>query len=348
MRSPCNPLCLDLLMWSVGNKANLFRKVRLLDSGHVVAAMPIAKSDIVCYIPASLVLSVDKLKDIHTGALHTSLQFGNFLNVESVGAPVVSEDGASLMWWPGMTRGHFALLSLMATLKFNVDGKGGGHAAHVELLTAQEDVLLESDIVETAAEAIDTKYFEVAAQPIVRATHKDMDEIRRAVLDCFVAFERRSVVLFQNQQSQETSSLFGLPSFEASPFVQAAARGEENGVVRGLVPIIDLCTHAPLVSSDNNINDSATCTVGFPDADICHWLALERGVQAPSKDAVLLQAVRDIREGELLTLDRGLMMGLEGLSARGGNDDGEEEEDQSQKQHEDEVTFEKWFGHKYY
>lgn len=334
MRTPCNPLCLDLLMWAVSNRANLFRKVKLLDSGHVVAATPIAKNDIVCYIPSSLVMSIDKLKDIHS-TFHSSspLQFGSFLTVETVGAEMPSYgnknndiDGKSSnsSWWPGMTRGHFALLSLMTTLKFNVDGKGGGHAAHLSLLTTQEDVLLESEIVDTAAEAVDAPQFALAAEPIQRATHKDMDEIRREMLDCFVAFERRSVVLYSSKNSSatggeaRTDSTFGLSSFESSPLVQAAARGEDNGVVRGLVPIIDLCTHQ---------SQNPSCTIGFPDTEICNWLAMERGVKAPSKDAVLLQASRDIAEDEPLTVDRGVMMGF--------------------SEEETEEMFQKWFGHRY-
>lgn len=329
MRSPCNPLCLDLLMWSIANRASLFRKVRLTDSGgHVVAAMPIAKNDIVCYIPSQLIMSIDKLKDVSTS--NSGLAFGNTLNIRTV--------AEELPWWPGVTRGHFALLSLMATLRLNVDGKGGGHSAHLNLLTQQEEVLFESELVDAAADAIDSAEFDAAVDPVLQATHKDVDEIRRQILDCFVAFERRSVVVFgEDQQQQEKasqkqqSSSFGLPSYEDSEFVRAAARGEENGVVRGLVPIIDLCTHCSSAAATTNNNETTTtnkggptCTIGFPDAQICHWLAMERGVKAPTKDAMLLQAVRDIREGEYLTVDRGQMMGID-----------------------TETEFPKWFGFDY-
>ena len=68
------------------------------------------------------------------------------------------------------------------------------------------------------------------------------------------------------------------------------------------MPVVDLCPHSPRPS----------CAVGFPDDEICDWLRAERGVKRPSPDAVLLQAARDIAEGEALTVDRAAMLGLEG------------------------------------
>eukprot|EP00796_Vickermania_ingenoplastis_P005394 gene5394-3883_t len=205
-----------------------------------------------------------------------------------------SNFGEVVPFWSDVHQGTFAFVCYMAAALLT--GRPVGLERHLRLLSggAKQD----SPGCLTAAA---TPAFREWTSPVVQHVRSDTDTFREAFTHAFGLFRRHAVPLWSSASDRSA-----LPYFADSSL--AAGRGE----ILGLVPFVDLAAHS----------STPNASAGFPDKEMLLWLQQERHLRhVPSGGCIVLQAVRDIRPGEPITVDKNASFNF------------------------DSEGFEAWFGH---
>jgi hypothetical protein len=190
---------------------------------------------------------------------------------------------AAVRWWPDLNWGSLCLTASVA--KTLLSGAPAGPAAYLALLPLAE----EPPLAAVAREAMRHKLYKELTAPLAAQLN-----VGRAAFDD--AFCRAYCLVRTHGTPIWSRDGTGHPLFEATPYAAAKAAGD----VVGMVPFIDGARHSA----------APNCCVGVPDAEMRLWLSRERSVAA-EQHSFVLQATRDIRAGEALTVDKNASYGFE-------------------------------------
>ena len=269
-----DPRLLDFVTWSVLRGIRLFQRVRVTPKG-LIANTNIPQYDFAAVVPAKAVLSV--------------------LNVvEDPSFPMkVSPDnlGKELEWWPDLTWGSLCFVGLLA--RCWITGNVKGVQSYLDVLPFDPAM----PIGKVAEAAQRTPEYRSATRALCELTRASEDNFDLAFRHAYCLFRRHGVPLW-------SATGGGHPYFGNSPLCSGAAgqKAASSGEVIGMVPIVDMAAHSALPNA----------ALGFPDADMTRWLAEERGiVSSSSEQYIVLQALRDIKEGEVITMDRNQFYGFD-------------------------------------
>lgn len=202
--------------------------------------------------------------------------------------------GNDLPWWPDMTWGSFAFVAMLTQCW--ITGNVKGIQSYLDVLPFESSMPIGkmADVAQKSPE------YRAAVEPLVNASRSTDENFDHALRHIYCLFRRHGIPLW-------SASTGGHPYFGKNELL-----APKQGDLIGLVPTIDFALHSAKPNS----------AVGFPDSDMRYWLAQEKGMQMDS-EYIVLQATRDIRQGEVITMDRNQFFGF------------------------DEETFNAWFGYPY-
>lgn len=260
----CNPSLLDFVTWSVLKGCRLFQRVHITPLG-LVATETIPEFDFVAVVPVEATQSVlNVVKD-------ASLPF-----------KVSPENhGDVVPFWQDMSRGSFAFVAFLTQVLLS--GHPRGVQSYLDVLPFDQAM----PIAAVADQAQGTDGYKEWTAELVRHSQTTPAEYDIAFRHAYCLFRRHAIPFWTTSSTISA----GHPYFQNSPFVKQC----KNGDILGLTPILDLALHSP----------EPNAVIGFPDAEMLAWLAQERkaGVQE-DKGYFVMQALRDIHEGEIVTVNK--------------------------------------------
>ncbi|KAG5466969.1 hypothetical protein LSCM1_01147 [Leishmania martiniquensis] len=189
------------------------------------------------------------------------------------------EHGESVPFWDDVTRGSFAFVGFLT--KVLLTGHPRGLKSYLNVLPLDEAMPISK--LADAAQA--TKGYKEWTAPLVAQCKVEESDFDVAFRRAYCLFRRHAIPFW----STNDASSAGHPYFEQSLFAQ---RG--RGELMGMVPVMDLALHSPKPNS----------MIGFPDEEMLRWLSQQKRVMPQEKGCFVLQALRDIEEGEVITVDK--------------------------------------------
>lgn len=259
---------------------------RLFQRVHVTSLGLIATStipayDFVAVVPTSATLSVLSLAEDQSFPLKVSPQ----------------NHSEPLAFWPDLTLGSFALVGYLARALHT--GSPRGVSSYLRVLPLNQDMPVGS-VVDAAQKS--SGYRELI-EPVQNACKAQQSDFDLAFRHAYCLFRQHAVPFWSYSEGIGR----GHPDFQLSPFVEGGC-----GDIVGLIPVLDLASHSP----------EPNAAIGYPDADMLHWLVQEKKTCVPNnRGYFVLQAQRDIHEGEMITTDKNAYFNF------------------------DDATFEAWFGY---
>lgn len=183
-------------------------------------------------------------------------------------------------FWPDLNRGSFAFVSFLATVA--VTGHPRGVQSYLDVLPFDQAM----PVGKLADVAQKTDGYRECTAPVVKACKVERPVFDLAFRHAYCLFRRHAIPFWSCSESGSV----GHPYFQNSPFTKMS-----SGELMGMVPVLDLAVHSP----------TPNAAIGFPDDEMLRWLAQEKksGVQ-PEKSYFVMQAVRDIREGEVVSVNK--------------------------------------------
>lgn len=182
----------------------------------------------------------------------------------------------SLKWWPEADWGTLAMSARMA--KVLLTKRPAGEFAHYSLLPVPEYIPGPlADVIGATSHPM----FQRLTSPLRGQLGVSEEDFVRAFVHAFVLYRLHAKGLWAGGS--------GHPAIGEGAFVA------QNPLctLLGMIPIMDLASHSPRPNS----------SIGMADADMMQWLHQERGVPH-SLPCFVLQAVSDIREGDVISVNR--------------------------------------------
>eukprot|EP00744_Colponema_vietnamica_P022718 GILI01032695.1.p1 GENE.GILI01032695.1~~GILI01032695.1.p1 ORF type:complete len:305 (+),score=37.02 GILI01032695.1:43-915(+) len=202
--------------------------------------------------------------------------------------------GQDLAWWPDLTWGSFAFVGLLT--QSWVTGNVKGMQSYLDILPF-ETMMPIGKMADTAQK---TKEYRDAVRPLVELCRSTDENFDLAFKHTYCLFRRHGIPLWSSISG-------GHPSLAKNDLLS-----QKKGDLIGLVPTIDFALHSSTPNS----------SVGFPDEEMLQWLAQDKGIKKDN-EYIVLQALKEIRQGEPITMDRNQFFGF------------------------DKETFNAWFGYPY-
>lgn len=290
--SRCDPYVLDFVTWSVMKGCRLFGRVRVDRRVGLIATDHIPEYDFVSLTPAEATQSVlTVIQDLkfpplcNANTFDDKTPFGTHLN-----------------------RGSFSFICYLAVALLT--GRPDGLECYLRVLPVEKNAPMEL----AAREITKMPAFSVWTAPL-REVPGYSNRFHDAFCYAFSLFHRHAIPLWSS-----SAATHAMPFFSSSPLARPFHKSDSGGArdleagsgeVMGLAPLVDLATHSPAPNAG----------IGYPDEEMLRWIQQERSIKKmPTKGCIVLQALRDIYPGDLVTVNKNSLF------------------------HLDEKAFESWFG----
>lgn len=293
--SRCDPYVLDFVTWSVISGCRLFGRVRVDPLAGLVASDHIPEYDFVSLTPAEATQSV--LTVIHDSKFPSMCNANTFADETPFGTH--------------LNRGSFSFICYLAAALLT--GRPTGLECYLRILPLTADAPMEL----AARGMTKTPLFHSWTAPVREFLPPDhRKRFHDAFCYAFSLFHRHAIPLWSSTaptpgMSFFSNSLLARPFERRSRSVNDGGKAMASGDILGLAPLVDLAVHSPTPNAG----------IGFPDEEMLRWIQQERNVKKlPTNGCIVLQALRDIYPGEVVTVDKNSLF------------------------HLDEQSFETWFG----
>ncbi|CBH14600.1 uncharacterized protein TEOVI_000057600 [Trypanosoma equiperdum] len=230
----------------------------------LVSTQAIQAYDFVAVVPTSATLSL--------------LTVSNDLSFPLKVSP--ASHGNKLEFWDDLTLGSFSFVAYLA--KALQTGQPRGIRSYLDVLPVDHNM----PIGRVADAGQMTRGYREMAAPLRGASGSQATDFDGAFRHAYCLFRRHGIPFWSHTEVGGT----GHPEFQNSPFVESG-----GGDIIGMVPVIDLASHSP----------NPNAAIGYPDDDMLQWLAQEtRCSVAKDKNYFVMQALRDIQSGEMITVNK--------------------------------------------
>lgn len=179
----------------------------------------------------------------------------------------------TLDWWPDLNWGSFCFIAMLAQAW--VTGNPAGIQSYLDILPVNPAVRVGT----VADNAQRTKEYRQVVAPLLRASSTSLSNFNVAFRHAYCLFRRHAIPLWSGER--------GHPLLLSTEF----SRGD--GEIFGMTPLVDLAVHSA----------TPNAVVGTPDSEMLKWLA-EKGDVSVDGFYFVLQALRDIQVGEVLTVNK--------------------------------------------
>lgn len=187
--------------------------------------------------------------------------------------------GNEVPFWQDLSRGSFVFVGFLT--KVLLTGHPRGVQSYLDVLPFDQAIPIGrvADLAQT------TDGYKEWTDALVKQCNVERRDFDLAFRHAYCLFRRHAIPFWTSSQSWSA----GHPYFQNSPFAQLS-----TGDIMGMVPILDLAQHSP----------TPNATIGFPDEEMLLWLAQQKVGVKPDKGYFVMQALRDIMEGEVVTVNK--------------------------------------------
>jgi hypothetical protein len=167
-------------------------------------------------------------------------------------------------------------------------GSPRGLNSYLEVLPFDQGI----PIARVAEVAMKTKPFLTSVRPVIASCKVRDEEFLNSFKHAYCLFRRHGIPFWSAAAGGGCH-----PYFASSPFTQEGA-----GDIIGMVPIADIAVHSC----------QPNAVIGFPDGEMVDWLVRSKGIMTAKESGVfVLQALRDIKPGELITVNKNAFYNFE-------------------------------------